>query len=54
MIGQIYDLSLDKEINEMLTNFPVFPGDDVTYTITVTNEGTLPAASVEITDYTPA
>lgn len=53
MIGQIYDLSLDKAINEELTDFPVFPGDEVTYTITVTNEGTLPAADLEITDYTP-
>ena len=54
MIGQIYDLSLDKAINESETVYPLFPWDDVTYTITVTNEWTLPAADIEITDYTPA
>jgi len=53
MIGQIYDLALDKSVNESETEFPLFPGDDITYTITVTNEGTLPAANIEVTDYTP-
>lgn len=53
MIGQIYDLALTKVINTTATSFPVYPGDDITYTINVINQGTLPAANIEVTDYTP-
>jgi len=33
---------------------PVYPGDDITFVHTIYNQGTLPAANIQITDYTPA
>ena len=45
------DLSLIKELNGGQQN--VQPGEDLTFTITVTNEGTLPMGSITITDYIP-
>jgi len=47
----IFDLALKKEISN---TGPYTPGDDVTFTITVTNQGNVDASSYEITDYIPA
>jgi len=47
---QIYDLSIEKEL---LNVNPIFPGDDVTFLITISNTGTLDATDIEITE-TPA
>jgi len=47
----VFDLSLIKELTSA---GPFSPGDDVTFTITVTNQGTVDATSFEITDYIPA
>ncbi len=46
-----YDLALMKMVNG---NGPFEPGKDVTYTITVVNQGTITADTVEIFDYQPA
>ena len=46
-----YDLALIKETTSV---GPFAPGDDVIFTITVCNQGTLPAANVEITDLIPS
>ncbi len=43
----IYDLAIDKVL---LTAGPYAPGDNVTFSLTVTNEGTLDAAGIQITD----
>jgi len=50
-ITQTYDLALSKSITSA---GPYMPGDNVTYQITVTNEGTLDAANVVVTDALPA
>lgn len=49
-VVQIYDLSIEKEL---LNINPIFPGDDVTFLITVSNTGTLDATDIEVTE-TPA
>lgn len=47
----IYDLSLDKSRPNPLTFNPY--GSVIQYDITVTNEGSLPASGIEVTDYIP-
>ena len=53
MIGQVYDLAIDKQIDLTATPGPFGPGDDVTYEICVLNQGSLDALLVEVTDYIP-
>lgn len=48
-INQTYDLALTKDLASANTN-PIVQGAELTYTITVTNEGSLDAANVEVTD----
>ena len=50
MIQQTFDLALTKVISSM---GPFVPGDTVTYTITVYNQGTLNADSIVITETPP-
>ncbi len=50
-IDQTFDLTLDKTL---LSAGPFVPGSTVSYTISVTNEGTLDATNIEVTDYIPA
>jgi len=50
-VGQIYDLALDKTL---ITAGPYIPGNNVTYEITVSNEGTFDATNVVVTDLLPA
>ena len=45
-----YDLSLTKSINGTA---PYLPGTDVTFTITVTNEGDIAANNIVVTDVSP-
>ncbi|MCR9290331.1 MAG: gliding motility-associated C-terminal domain-containing protein [Bacteroidetes bacterium] len=52
-IEQIFDLALWKKLGVGQNNL-VLPGDTVRFTIFVTNQGTLPAYNVEITDYLEA
>ena len=49
-VGQVFDLALTKVIAE---SGPFFPGDVVTYEITVYNQGTLDADSIVITETPP-
>ncbi len=49
-----FDLALDKKLATSQTSDIVSPGDDVTYTITVHNQGDYYADSIEIKDYIPA
>ena len=46
----MYDLALTKTL---VGSGPFVAGDDVTFRITVFNQGNLPASSIEITDYIP-
>ncbi|NNE13814.1 MAG: DUF11 domain-containing protein, partial [Saprospiraceae bacterium] len=46
-IDQTYDLEITKTL---LTPDPIFPGDDVTFLITVNNTGSLNATNIEITE----
>jgi len=50
----IFDLALLKEINTAATPGPYAPGDVITFTITVFNQGTVGATDIEVTDYIPA
>ncbi len=52
-VVQIYDLALSKGISST-TPGPFMPGDAVCYDITVTNEGTLDATTVYVSDNIPA
>jgi len=49
--GDVFDLALIKELTSA---GPFNPGDDIIFTITVTNQGTIDATSFELTDYIPA
>lgn len=46
-----FDLSLEKELNTTVTPGPFYAGADITYTISVTNEGNVPASLVQLGDY---
>ena len=48
----VFDLALDKALAAGQAD-PVLPGDDVTFTITVFNQGTIDATNIEVTDYIP-
>ncbi|MTB53823.1 DUF11 domain-containing protein, partial [Lewinella sp. W8] len=48
-IEQTYDLALTKDLASANTT-PIVQGTELTYTITVTNEGSLNASNVEVTD----
>jgi len=50
-VGQIFDLALMKVLTN--PNQPYYPGDSVTFTIEVTNQGTIDAYNVQIIDYLP-
>ena len=50
---EVFDLALIKVL--AVGQAPVIiPGDDVTFTITVTNQGTIDAGTFEVTDFLPA
>ena len=51
-IGQTYDLALIKTLS-LGQSDEVAPGDAVSFTITVFNQGTLDANSIQVTDYIP-
>jgi len=50
---EIFDLALTKQLAAGQTT-PVFAGNDVTFTIEVTNQGTVDAQNINIVDYIPA
>ncbi len=47
----VFDLALTKELNMTATPGPFSPGDPVTYTICVFNQGTVDATNTQVTDY---
>ena len=49
-----FDLALDKAIADGQDTANLAIGDDVTYTITVFNQGTVDASDISLIDYTPA
>ncbi|MCB9290108.1 MAG: DUF11 domain-containing protein [Lewinellaceae bacterium] len=53
VIQQEFDLALSKELKTSATPGPFFPGSNVTYSITITNEGDLEAQNVQLRDYIP-
>ena len=52
-IKNVFDLALTKKLAFGQSSL-VSPGDNVTFTITVYNQGTIPATQVQVTDYVPA
>ncbi len=52
-VEQVFDLALMKELSSTQTS-PVTPGSNVTYTVTVVNQGSLAADSITIMDYIPS
>lgn len=50
-VGQEMDLAIDKRIT---TPAPYIPGQDITYTLTVINEGEVTAALIDLVDYFPS
>jgi len=53
VVGQVFDLALVKLINTTVTPGPYDTGDDVTFTVTVYNQGSLDATNVQVVDYVP-
>ena len=53
MIGQVFDLALAKTINAAGTDSPLNPGGTVTFDINVSNQGSLDAYNIQISDYIP-
>ncbi|MBX2870912.1 MAG: DUF11 domain-containing protein [Saprospiraceae bacterium] len=51
LVKECFDLALTKEL---ISAGPFFPGDAVTFQISVTNQGNIEATDVEITDYIPS
>ncbi len=50
---QIFDLALIKQLSDGTNLATVAPGDQVTFTITVTNQGALDATQIAVIDYLP-
>jgi uncharacterized repeat protein (TIGR01451 family) len=53
ILAQNFDLALNKTVNTSLTPGPFSPGDLVTFTLTVTNQGNVTAQNIELRDYIP-
>ncbi|MBK7343132.1 MAG: DUF11 domain-containing protein [Saprospiraceae bacterium] len=53
VVVQPFDLALFKNLANG-QSYMVEPGDDVTFTITVVNQGAITATDIEITDYIPS
>ena len=49
----VFDLALIKRLSDGTNLATVAPGDSVTFTITVTNQGEVDAANIEIVDFVP-
>jgi uncharacterized repeat protein (TIGR01451 family)/LPXTG-motif cell wall-anchored protein len=53
-IGAIFDLALFIQLADGTNLGTVRPGDPVTFTITVCNQGNVPASGINVVDYVPA
>lgn len=49
-----FDLALTKNLNTAVTPGPFEPGSDVSFIITVTNQGNVAATNIQIADYIPS
>ncbi|MBN8820717.1 MAG: carboxypeptidase regulatory-like domain-containing protein [Spirosoma sp.] len=52
-VGSIFDLALTKKLATGQASV-IKPGSQVTFTVTVKNQGTQPAYNIQVTDYVPA
>ena len=52
--GDIFDLALFKQLADGTNLATVAPGDTVTFTLTIENQGTVDATNIEVVDYLPA
>jgi uncharacterized repeat protein (TIGR01451 family) len=50
MLGPVFDLALTKVLT---STGPFVPGDDVTFTVTVVNQGAQDATDIDVVDYLP-
>jgi len=56
MVGQVFDLALINVYDSYMDNdgdMAISPGDDVTFAITVSNQGTLDAYDIGLANYLP-
>lgn len=53
VLQQNFDLALSKSLNTSVTPGPFMPGSPVTFTITVTNQGSMTAQTIQLRDYMP-
>ncbi|MEQ8703112.1 MAG: SdrD B-like domain-containing protein [Phaeodactylibacter sp.] len=53
VLQQNFDLALSKSLNTSATPGPFMPGSPVTFTITVTNQGSMTAQTIQLRDYVP-
>ena len=54
LVISVFDLALTKMINMSITPGPFNPGDDVSFVITLFNQGNVDATDIVVTDYIPA
>ena len=52
--GDIFDLALSKTLADGTNLATVMPGDTVTFTLTIENQGTVGATNIDVVDYLPA
>ncbi len=50
----LFDLALQKQLADGTNLASVLPGDSVTFTITISNQGLIDGSDIEVTDYLPA
>ena len=53
-IGQVFDLALTKTFNAASSSSPVIPGSTLVFDLNVTNQGSLDAFNIQLSDYIPA
>ena len=53
ILPEFFDLALQKQVDDGSNLATVSPGDSVTFTITVFNQGTADATDIVVTDYLP-
>ena len=51
-VYRIFDLALQKRLAPGQSG-PIYPGDDITYTVTIFNQGTVTATNIGVVDYLP-
>jgi len=54
IVGQVFDLALNKMVNTTATPGPYQAGSNVTFNVIVYNQGTLDATNIVVEDYLPS